>query len=168
MPRRNDISTKAAITMRILVCIAVFIAVSVHASANVCVHRTLHLSRVQGVVTDEIGVPIPGATVSLSRQGSAAIEITTDANGRFLFKGISGNYDFRVRARGFADVWFPVDVGFNVRNVFHSNLLYVISSVASDSDYCPQPITSERKYQKTISDYTKHLKEVEQTNATQK
>lgn len=131
-----------------------------------CFYKTLHLSNVHGVAVDFMGRPIAEAVVSLSRKGSEAIETKTDARGQFSFSGVSGHYDFSVKARGFSETWSPVDVGFDVRNLFHSNTLHVIVSVGSP--VCPTLTTSKREFQNKIAAYNRQYKGIDQKNATQK
>ena len=131
-----------------------------------CVYKTLHLSNVHGAAVDFMGHPIAEAVVSLSKKGSEAIETKTDAMGRFSFSGISGHYDFSVKAKGFSDAWSPVDAGFDIRNLFHSNTLRVIVSVGSP--VCPTLTTSKKEFQNKIAAYNRQYKGIDQTNATQK
>jgi len=153
--------------MMILVVVALFVMISVQASAQVdCVYKTLRLSSVHGVAVDFYGRPIPEAVVSLSKKGSEAFETKTDALGRFSFRNMSGHYDFFVKARGFSEAWSPVDVGFNIRDLFHSNTLRVIVSVGSP--VCPTLTTSKREFQNKIAAFNRQYKGIDQKNATQK
>ena len=139
---------------------------SLQASANVCVHPTLRLSRVQGVVTDQMGEIIPGALVTLKRNGSSDIETTTDSMGRFALKRISGQYWLQIKAPGFAYVSSPVKIGFDIRNLIHSDTLRVILPIGGD--YCESPTTSKREFQNKINAYNRQYKGIDQKNATQK
>jgi outer membrane receptor protein involved in Fe transport len=61
-------------------------------------------SRVEGVVLDERGAPVPGASVELRSGAALVAETTTDAAGRFTFENLTSAASGRltVRARGFA------------------------------------------------------------------
>ena len=55
--------------------------------------------------------PLEGATVELSREGSALAEFTTSADGRFLFEGLEdGNYTLEVSADGYTATRVNVEV----------------------------------------------------------
>jgi len=67
---------------------------------------------VQGVVKDPTGAAMPAVAVSISSPVSGfRREITTDANGRFLFGNLPPNaYHLQVSAQGFQDLQRDVDV----------------------------------------------------------
>jgi Carboxypeptidase regulatory-like domain len=54
--------------------------------------------RVEGMITDQTGAVIPGATVQV-----AGISVTTDATGRYVLSCVSANAVIRAQANGFAD-----------------------------------------------------------------
>src|SRR5262245_49765633 len=57
---------------------------------------------VAGDVLDGLGARVPGAAVSLLREGRAAGQATTDAEGHYAFDAVeSGRYQVRAEATGF-------------------------------------------------------------------
>jgi iron complex outermembrane receptor protein/vitamin B12 transporter len=68
---------------------------------------------VHGRVLDPLGAPVPGAAVTLVREGSRAADTVADAQGRYAFHGLGeGRYQIDVRANGFAhQLGDPVFVG---------------------------------------------------------
>jgi Carboxypeptidase regulatory-like domain len=125
-----------------------------------CVYPKLHLSSLYGLVVDPSGSPIPGAQVSLSRNGNDENKTTTDSMGRFSFKSISGQYEFQVTSTGFSKAWSRVDIGFDLRSLTHPNTLRVILGIGYDT--CNILTTSNREFQKAIRANNKRVQEVEQ------
>lgn len=142
-----------------------FRALQLHAQVD-CVYPTLHLASLHGLVVDPSGNPIPGAQVSLSRNGNDENKTTTDSMGRFSLKGVSGKYDLRVAFKGFDEGWSPVDIGLDLRSLFHPNTLRVILGVGNDT--CNTLTTNNRAFQDKIRPSNNRPKEIEETNATQK
>jgi Carboxypeptidase regulatory-like domain len=74
--------------------------------------------RVSGVVSDQTGAVVVGATVKLSMQGGVTLTATTDAKGLYLFTGLPpGPYSLSVSApnfKGFQSDNIPVTLGANV------------------------------------------------------
>src|SRR5262245_701062 len=71
------------------------------------------IAAVRGVVVDDSGGVLPGATVVLASEGANPRETTTDATGTFLFPHIEvGSYRLRVELAGFqpADLKLAVAV----------------------------------------------------------
>jgi tetratricopeptide (TPR) repeat protein len=88
--------TKLCISAGALIALVSLVA-AIPASAQV--------GRISGVVTDETGEPIKGATIRASSQQnySGTLTTTSDENGRFYFiVQRSGQWDFLVEAPGFA------------------------------------------------------------------
>ena len=56
-----------------------------------------------GIVTDSSGAVVPGATVTLTHEGTATVNTkTTDAAGEFAFDFLRiGSYTLRIEGRGF-------------------------------------------------------------------
>ncbi len=58
---------------------------------------------VSGTVTDESGLPVPGATVTLTGGGGVHQTTTTGSTGEYTFAGVApGTYDVAVTLTGFA------------------------------------------------------------------
>jgi hypothetical protein len=69
--------------------------------APVLVTASVSAGWIEGQVTDERSLPVPGAAVTA--QGRDFVVIATDAQGRFAVRGIpAGTYLMRVQGRGFA------------------------------------------------------------------
>ncbi len=63
--------------------------------------------RLQGLVLDEAGNPVPGAKVTATflQAGGTTFETTTDKKGEFVFMGVgTGNWDVTVTAKGYLPV----------------------------------------------------------------
>jgi hypothetical protein len=137
------------------------------ASANICVSRTLHVLRIHGHVTDQLGRDIPGAKITLKKAEKTVLEFFADDSGSFRFKTPSGNYDLIVQFPGFERGWTELNVGFGPKTWFRPNTLYI--ALAVGSLYCPPKITtSYREYKKQIRAYEAELEEHKQEHATQK
>src|SRR2546428_609883 len=68
--------------------------------------------RVHGVVVDESGAALPGATVVLTRDGGSPRETTSDPTGNFAFANVGpGQYRVRVELTGFQPADLPLVVG---------------------------------------------------------
>jgi tetratricopeptide (TPR) repeat protein len=92
MTLRTKLFTPAAALLAVIA-----LAAAIPASAQV--------GRITGVVTDETGEPIKGATVHVTSQQSFRrnLTTTTDDNGRFIFiVERSGQWDFLIEAQGFS------------------------------------------------------------------
>jgi hypothetical protein len=83
--------------------------VVVRAGQTTEVALVLQTGRVSGIVTDEIGAPVAGATVDLDRRGGSPLRVTvevgaevrTDDGGRFLFaNATAGPYRLRAEKGG--------------------------------------------------------------------
>lgn len=61
-----------------------------------------------GVVTDDQGMPLPGATITVSAQGLSPLVQVSDAKGMFRFVGINpASYRLEAELEGFASVEIP-------------------------------------------------------------
>jgi|SRR5580704_7982201 hypothetical protein len=61
-------------------------------------------SSISGIVSDQTGAVIPGASVKISRIGGAAQSATSDTKGNYSLKGLTpGSYTLTVSAAGFKD-----------------------------------------------------------------
>src|SRR6185503_1603769 len=59
---------------------------------------------IRGVIKDELGATIVGATVTLSDANGVAKTATTNGEGAYVFSGLApGKYSLRAAAKGFAD-----------------------------------------------------------------
>jgi tetratricopeptide (TPR) repeat protein len=64
-------------------------------------------ARMNGIVLDPAGKPVPGAKVTavFTQSGGSTFETTTDKKGEFIFMGVgTGNWDVTVEAKGFLPV----------------------------------------------------------------
>src|SRR5215813_373564 len=70
-------------------------------------------ARIDGVVKNEKGEPIPGAKVSLrwGKSGHGGPDLTTDKNGRWsIFGLVGGPWDVDVEASGYATKKIQIDL----------------------------------------------------------
>ena len=76
--------------------------VGVLLTSTVCLAQ-VSTANVYGIVTDQSGAVIPGATVTLTNEGTAGSQDkTTDMNGEFMFDFLRvGSYTVRIVAEGF-------------------------------------------------------------------
>jgi MinD-like ATPase involved in chromosome partitioning or flagellar assembly len=74
--------------------------------------RLKPLRQVSGVVVNDIGEPIRGATVQILNGSSKVLTVTTDENGRFSVEHLgAGNYQLLARASGYhTSALFPIVV----------------------------------------------------------
>jgi hypothetical protein len=93
------------------------------AYANVCVYKTLHILRVRGHVTDDLGENIPGAKLTVKNDGKTVLESAANQQGIFSLKVPRGMYELRVDAPGFAPGFAYFQTGFGMRSVFNSKTI---------------------------------------------
>ena len=137
------------------------------AHANVCVSPTLHVRTVHGLVTDQLGEPIAGATVMLKVGKDIKAETKTDDAGIFRLDVPSSHYELFVHSQGFRDSWMPLNVGLGMRSLFHSDALYVILAVGSLG--CPpNVVASKREFLRQIQNFKAQFGAKKQEDATQK
>lgn len=91
-----------------------------------------------GIVTDPSGARIPGATVLLTHEGTAAVSTkTTDAGGEFAFDFLRvGRYALRIEAQGFKSYsasGIELAAAQNVRRTFVLDLGAVTETVSVES-----------------------------------
>ena len=149
-----------------LAIVSVFTTVEICRAQVDCVFKTLHLSRMQGIVTDQFGEVIPGATVRLKQGDGIIAEVQADEQGQFAIKGVSGHYDLSIKARGFAEAWSPVEIGPDLQNSFHSNVLRVMLLVGAGEE-CEVLTTNKHEFDKAVRAHNQRFKGIEK-NATQK
>ncbi|MGM9321709.1 Ig-like domain-containing protein [Deinococcus aquaticus] len=73
-------------------------------SADVTVAITANTAPLRGTVVDQnIGAPVAGSTITVSRAGTVLGTVTTGADGTFTLSGLSaGSYDLKARKSGMA------------------------------------------------------------------
>jgi hypothetical protein len=129
--------------------------------------RRLFVSRIQGVVLDPMGKPIPGAVLTLSPTGGKKLETTSDSVGRFRFTSSSGDFEITAKALGFRDAWAPVEVGHDLRTLFRPGTIRMVLGVGMDGP-CPPVTSAKREYRESIAEYNNRHQEEAKKNATQK
>src|SRR5712691_9834468 len=86
-------------TRKLLICFAALI-LAVAFSTSVFAQARASL---RGVISDEFGAAIVGATVTLTDAKGAAKTVTTNADGAYVFTGLApGKYTIHAIATGFA------------------------------------------------------------------
>jgi Carboxypeptidase regulatory-like domain len=149
------------------VSLAILCCVSLSYAQVDCVAKALSVSRIQGRVFDPLGEPVPGAVVSLKRDGNEVAGVTTNDVGRFSVKAAVGKCELHTKAPGFEEAFAFIDVSDGLAQVFHPVNLWMILGVGS-GEPCPSSTTSHRQFLKIIRDYKQQFKGISQTNATQK
>lgn len=99
--------------------------VSVTASLAQAAPPSKSLATITGTVKDNKGNPLPGALVSLLREGAKHVvkEARTDDKGTFIAKVLPGRYGIRAIATGFSEVVFSsVEVKASQELVYKFNL----------------------------------------------
>ena len=88
--------------MRILRALTLIVAVlTVLALPSTAAAQTQN-GRIAGVVTDESGAVLPGATVTLKGVGAAVRTAATDATGHYVIADVApGTYDLTIEMSGF-------------------------------------------------------------------
>ena len=161
MPRRNCIR-------RCLLAVVATWLLAQTANAQIdCAFKTLHVSGLHGNVTDQFGNAIAGAEVTLKRDGQEVAKAQTDDKGRFDVKGLSGRYGMTITAKGFASAWSPVEIGPDMHNLLHSNLLRAMLFVGAWEN-CETFTTSKRMFDRAVQFNHQRYKVSEENNATQK
>ena len=122
-------------------------------------------SRVQGMIVDPTGVPVPGARISLTAEGKPILETRSGSDGRFSLKAPAGQYIFRVDVAPFAGPEIELDLGKDLASLLHPNSMHVILGLGS---FCPWVTTSDRNLKRETELNKQRLKESTQKNATQK
>src|SRR5215211_6974514 len=87
-------------------------------------YKKKSLATITGTVRDNRGNPLPGALVSLVREGVKTVqEARTDREGNFIAKVLPGRYGIKAIATGFSEVVFTsVDVKAQQELVYRFNL----------------------------------------------
>jgi hypothetical protein len=161
MPRRNDSRTTMLLTVAILLTITV-------ANAQVdCFYRTLHIGRLHGIVTDQLGDPVSDAIVRLKRDGNSVAEARTDGTGQFAIKKVTGHFDLTIEATGFSKAWSPLEIGRDVQSLFQKSMLRVMLLVGGGED-CEVVTTNKKEFEKAVRTNRQRFKGIEEKNATQK
>lgn len=78
-------------------------ALAIHAPAR-ALGQQPPLATVAGVIADESGAPVAQATVTMTTDSGAHLQVVTSSNGRFAFPNVpSGSFLVTVAAHGFAE-----------------------------------------------------------------
>jgi hypothetical protein len=123
-----------------------------------CVYKVFRLRYLQGILYDQTGDTISGATVMLKQGKQTVFESKTDGKGRFFASISPGKYELLIEARDFKPVWSPIEIGTNLRNIFQSKTLRVVALVGS-GDSCETLTTSRREFEKAVQAHNQRLKE---------
>lgn len=126
------------------------------AGAQIEIHKPLHLSHVQGVVTDRSGKPVANAEVDLVREEAPSLKTKTDDSGRFVIDQASGRYWFRVSGSSYSPAAREVIIGADVGTAFHIAELYVMLGPGACSDECSSIYTSKKKFDRAVRWNTGH------------
>lgn len=119
--------TQCSITNKVLraAVVASLCVLSIMGSASSGAAQDASHGKVVGVVKDQRGANIDGASVSLIHQQRAVVATTTsDADGRFTLDNVlPGNYELKVARSGFTEFRKAVEVGANERKEISVSLL---------------------------------------------
>src|SRR5438876_3012182 len=86
-------------TRKLLICLAAMILIAAFSSSTFAQSRP----SLRGVISDEFGAAIVGATVTLTDASGTAKIATTNADGAYTFNGLApGRYSIHAVATGFA------------------------------------------------------------------
>jgi hypothetical protein len=125
---------------RMLVIVALAIAVCGSANANVCVYKTLYVRSVHGSVSDLDGQVISDANVTIRRGRKVVAQTRTDGQGNFHLKVPRGKYWLEVDARGFAPSEAYLSVGLGFRSSIRSNTLHLVAEVGKICEAMPKRV----------------------------
>jgi hypothetical protein len=117
---------------------------------------------VTGVVDDESGAPIPGATVTLLRQTTPVLpSVPSKADGGFVFEGIApGAYTLKVELSGFQTYQRPLSVDDGVRPLRVTLRIAAVEqevTVESDTGDVLSTATSETATMKIDDEWVRDL-----------
>lgn len=152
MPRRNDINL-GSIRSTIGVGLLLFVAAGSYSQVDCVDPNLIKVSRIHGQVFDPSGVPIPDATISLSREDKAVSTVKTGTTGDFSFKAPVGVYAVRISATGFDQLNFQVRNGADLSSLFRGSDIRAVLSIARVS--CPWATTSNREFQRSLKESRK-------------
>ena len=100
------------IAMRLLSRRTLFVLLLASAStalADVCVYKPPSVRRIVGVVVDPSGEAIPGAEITIRRDGRIIKSITTKESGEFVFDSLpQAEYGIHVTANWFQNAFYKV------------------------------------------------------------
>ncbi len=129
------------------------VAVSSHAQ---CVERTIRVSRIQGLVLDSYGSPIPNVMIELKSEDKIVATATADETGRFSIPAPPGKYELVAKARGFDTTHASLDLGNDLVRAFRPTRLFMILDVGKATlDQCSFTTTSRRQFDKVIRENTR-------------
>lgn len=116
------------------------------AQAQIQVDKPLHIQRVQGYVTDQMGKAAPHAAVKLIRDGKAVLSTTADEMGWFRIDKAAGPYVLSASV-GVSEVGRQIIVGTTPRALLAHKTLYVmIRTSGACSDCSIQVYTSKKRF----------------------
>ena len=138
--------------------LSLVLLLSITAQAQVdCVEPNLiKVSQIHGQVFDPSGVPIPNASVRLSREQETLSTATTSDSGKFTIEADPGRYDLRISARGFDSLHFQVQVRRSSPFAPQHSPIRAILSVAHIS--CSWATTSNKEFQRELKISRKRYK----------
>jgi hypothetical protein len=110
--------------------------------------KRLTVPRIRGQVFDPMGVPIPGALVSVSSETGPEMQSKTDATGQFNIKAPPGRYMLKASLPNFEVTRARLEVGTDILSLFHPTALRVILSVGSMT--CPWVTTSNKEFRELV------------------
>lgn len=145
MPRKNDIR-KITLLAAMLLSMANANAMTAH----VDIAKPERLVEVRGQVVNMQGKPISGALVTLERDGKVKYQHTTDANGRFKFGHVNGDFLFRVGRTQYSPATRDVTVGDDLVVVAERKNLYVIVGPGACEEACSTVTTDKSEFKKIL------------------
>jgi len=136
--------------------LALSLGLAFRGNGQIAMLKPLHLSHIQGVVTDRAGRPIAKAEVALVRGGSVAFRTTTDDSGRFSVDKASGRYWFRVSGPRYSPAAREVIIATDLETVFRRVDLYVVLGPGSCVDECSPIFGSKKDFDRALRWNTGH------------
>src|SRR5580698_4097538 len=120
-----------------------------------CVERTIRASRIQGLVLDPYGRPIPNVMIELRTEDKIIATATADETGRFSIHASPGECEIVAKARGFETTYAALDVGNDLVRAIRPTRLFMILDVRRALlDQCSFTTTSRREFEKLIRENT--------------
>ncbi|MBL8196439.1 MAG: von Willebrand factor type A domain-containing protein [Blastocatellia bacterium] len=110
---------------------------------------------ISGVITDEAGAVIPGATVTIRNiETGAEISVTTDENGEYIFPNLPiGIYEVKVTADGFNST-YRQNIALSKTLKTKLNLVLSVGSTADIVEVTGQTVTIERSTSQLSATYS--------------
>lgn len=120
------------------------------AGAQITVEKPLHLSRVQGLVTDRFGKPISDADVTLDRGELVIFKAKKDSAGRFALKEARGKYWLHVKALNHATAGRDVTIDSSEFMSASRYTVYVMLGPGPCMDECSEVFGSKKEFEKAV------------------